>query len=206
MLAAIGVVTDMANVERAAIGLRTATTALGVHRDSAVAVVGKQAAVEFEEGEQSARMAAVTQCFLADAECYFARTAVVTQCFLADAERYFARMAVVIQCFLAEAVHCFARTAAVLKCFLEEAGIEADCCHMRNWVVMSMLQWKKDSKAVAGGYCVEAVIETDADTHLFGQCLAGRLDLQRVADLHSGLSETALSIGRLYERCTFHHR
>jgi hypothetical protein len=158
----------MANAEWAVIGSRTAMTALGVHRDSAAAAVGKQAGFEVEETGQSPRMAAVTQRFLLEAERCFARVAAMTQHFLLEAEHCFARAAAMIQRFLPEAEQYFARKAAALKYFLEEAGIEADCCHMRNWVVRWMLQWKKDSRAVAVGYCIGAVIETAADTYLFG--------------------------------------
>ena len=63
-----------------------------------------------------------------------------------------------------------------------------------------------DSGVVAEGYCTEPVIELAADTDLFGQRLAGSSGPQGVSGLRSGLSEKALNIGRLCERCTFHHR
>jgi hypothetical protein len=74
-----------------------------------------------------------------------------------------ARSTAALQYFPAEVERCFARTTALFQYFQEAAGIEADCRHMRNWVVTWMFQSKKDSRAVAGGCCIEAVIEIAAD-------------------------------------------
>lgn len=138
VLRMIGSAIEMLMLEGAVIGLRTAMTAQGVHRDSVAAVVGKQAEVEDEEAQQSAKMVATMQRFLVEAvaDHCFAKTAAVMQRFLVEVvvDHCFAMTAAAMQRFLVEVVadHCFAMTAAALQYFQEEVGIGVDCCYTKN--------------------------------------------------------------------------
>lgn len=157
-----------------------------------------------DEAHHFARTVVAMQYFQVEGADHFARTAVVMQCFPMDAEHHLARPSVTMQGFPGEADRRLAKPAVVLDYFLAEEGIEADYHHMKNWVVRWMLKLKQNSIPVAGGCCIEAVVETAGGMDLLGQRLAGGLGFREVAGLQWRFLRTALSIACLCERCTFH--
>jgi hypothetical protein len=122
-----GVAIDILNVEEAATGLRSAMTALEVHKGSVAAVAGKRAEVESEEVEHC--FARKVEFESEGVEHCLARMVEVDS---VEVEHCPARK---VEVESEEVEHCSARTAVMLRYFPVEAGIEAGQCRRKNWVV-----------------------------------------------------------------------